>query len=129
MFRVTGECEVVVCVCAVACAHAWVCCRFFIASNEPSKAAREQRELVEALVGKGGGEDNVKRFFFDKTRELMERESCRAVGSSTRTVDVVRDVLKVVPIYWACDMVSRSCLCARSFDWCSLRMRFRRGYV
>ena len=122
-------CEVVVRVRALAWAHARVRCRFFIASNEPSKAAREQRELVEALVGKGGGEDNVKRFFFEKTRELVERESCRAVGSSTRTVDVVRDVLKVVPIYWACDMVSRYSSCARSCDWCSLCMRFRRGYA
>ena len=122
-------CEVVVCVRALAWAHSGVRCRFFIASNEPSKAAREQRELVEALVGKGGNEENVKRFFFDKTRELMERESCRAVGSSTRTVDVVRDVLKVVPIYWACDMVSWYRSCARSFEWCSLCMRLRRGYA
>ena len=50
-------------------------------------------------------EETVKRFFFDKTRELMQRESCSSVGTSTHTVDIVRDVLKVVPIYWVCDLV------------------------
>ncbi len=83
--------------------------RFFIASNDPAKATREQRGLVQALVGSQGAEDDIKKFFYEKTRELMQRESCQSVGTSVRTVDVVRDVLKVVPIYWACDVVNTSC--------------------
>ena len=51
-------------------------------------------------------EETVKRFFFEKTRELIQRESCQGVGTSTHTVDIVRDVLKRVPVYWAADLVS-----------------------
>ncbi|KAI0695351.1 heme peroxidase [Cerioporus squamosus] len=77
---------------------------FFIASTDPAKATREQRGLLKALVGSQGAEDDIKAFFYEKTRELMQSEACRSVGTSVRTVDVVRDVLKVVPIYWACDL-------------------------
>ena len=60
-------------------------------------------------------EQTVQDFFYHKTRELMQRESCGVVGGSTRTVDIVRDVLKLVPIHWVCDMV-RVCL-ALCFSW------------
>ncbi|RPD64148.1 heme peroxidase [Lentinus tigrinus ALCF2SS1-6] len=77
---------------------------FFIASNDPAKASREQRDLLKALLGAQGAQDNIKQFFYEKTRELMQRESCQSVGTSVHTVDIVRDVLRVVPIYWACDL-------------------------
>ena len=79
--------------------------RFFIASNDPARAARERRGLIDVLMGAPKFEETVKRFFFEKTRELMQSASCACVGTSTHTVDIVRDVLKVVPIYWVCDMV------------------------
>lgn len=81
---------------------------FFIASNDPAKATREKRGLLKALVGSPGAEDDIKEFFYEKTRELMLRESCQSVGSSVHTVDIVRDVLKVVPIHWACGLVCPS---------------------
>ena len=81
-------------------------CRFFLASNSPTKAAREQRDLLKAVLGSQGGENAIKQFFYEKTRELMQGESCRSVGTSVHTVDIVRDVLKVVPLHWACGLVS-----------------------
>ncbi len=80
--------------------------RFFIASSDPARATREKRGLLNALVGEKASEEHIKKFFFEKTRELMQRESCQVVGGATRTVDLVRDVLKVVPVYWVCDIVS-----------------------
>lgn len=80
-------------------------CSFYIASGDSAKAAREQRTMLDVLVGEKGSEEKIKQFFFDKTRELMERESCTTVAKGIHTVDIVRSVLRVVPIYWACDMV------------------------
>ncbi|KAH9940835.1 heme peroxidase [Epithele typhae] len=77
---------------------------FFIASNDPVRAARERRGLIDVLIGSPMFESTVKHFFLNKTRELMQLESCRSIGTSTHTVDIVRDVLRVVPIYWVADM-------------------------
>ena len=65
--------------------------------------------LLSALTGAPDAEASIKSFFYEKTRELMQSASCCCVGTSTHTVDIVRDVLKVVPIYWVCDMVRTPC--------------------
>ncbi|KAI0369199.1 linoleate diol synthase [Pilatotrama ljubarskyi] len=77
---------------------------FFIASDDPERAAREQRAMLNLLVGAPGGESEIRRFFFERTRELMLHQSCPTVSSPVRSVDVVRDVFKVVPIQWACEL-------------------------
>ncbi|KAI0630845.1 linoleate diol synthase [Trametes polyzona] len=77
---------------------------FYIASDDPAKAAREQRAMLDALVGGPGGDASIRKFFYEKTRELMLRESCPAVASDVRSLDIVRDVFKVVPIYWASEL-------------------------
>ncbi|KAI8996529.1 linoleate diol synthase [Trametes punicea] len=77
---------------------------FFIASDDPARAAREQREMLDALVGAPGAEAEIKRFFYEKTRLLMVHESCTTVASSIRSVDIVRDVFRLVPIHWVCDL-------------------------
>ncbi len=82
-------------------------CSFFIASADPARAAREQRAMLDVLVGGEGGESAIRRFFFEKTRELILRESYTAVASPVRSVDIVRDVFKAVPIHWVCELVRR----------------------
>ncbi|KZT65024.1 linoleate diol synthase [Daedalea quercina L-15889] len=71
---------------------------FFIASDSPSRAAREQRAIVGVL---SGYETQILEFFYDRTKTLMERESYPLVGVKTRSLDIVRDVLKYVPLHWA----------------------------
>lgn len=73
-----------------------------MASDDPARAAREQRALVGVLAE---STDKITGFFYEKTRELMQRESYALVQSSTRAVDIVRDVLKYVPIHWASELV------------------------
>ncbi|KAI0819154.1 linoleate diol synthase [Trametes gibbosa] len=77
---------------------------FFIASTDPARAAREQRAMLDVLVGAPGGEGAVRRYFFEKTRELILSESCATVASAVRSVDVVRDVFKAVPIHWVAEL-------------------------
>ncbi|OSX64325.1 hypothetical protein POSPLADRAFT_1054938 [Postia placenta MAD-698-R-SB12] len=74
---------------------------FFMASDDPARAEREQRALVGVLAE---STDKITGFFYEKTRELMQRESYALVQSSTRAVDIVRDVLKYVPIHWASEL-------------------------
>ncbi|KAH9926861.1 heme peroxidase [Fomitopsis serialis] len=71
---------------------------FFIASDSPSRAAREQRAIAGVL---SGHEDQILAFFHAKTKALMARESYSMVGVKTRSLDIVRDVLKYIPLQWA----------------------------
>ncbi|KAI0704264.1 heme peroxidase [Cytidiella melzeri] len=77
---------------------------FYIASNDSIRAEREQRAMVNALAGAPGALDKLTKYFYDKTRELMVAQSWTTVGSSTKHVDIVRDVLKYVPLHWAAEV-------------------------
>ncbi|EKM53767.1 uncharacterized protein PHACADRAFT_260261 [Phanerochaete carnosa HHB-10118-sp] len=77
---------------------------FFLASNDPARAQREQRAMLGALAGAPGSVEKIAEFFYRKTREMMVSEAWTGVGRSTKSVDVARDVLKYVPIYWACEV-------------------------
>lgn len=47
------------------------------------------------------------QFFYESTRKLIASESYTLVGGKISGVDLVRQVLRVVPIYWvAVDLVS-----------------------
>ena len=81
--------------------------RFFIASSDPVRAQSQQRAMLEALTGEPGSADKIAQFFYSKTRELMAREAWSGVVGQTRSVNVVRDVFRYVPIYWASEIVSR----------------------
>ncbi len=78
---------------------------FCIASDNPARAEREHRDIIGALTGVPGSVDKITEYFFQKTRELITQESNAIVGSTTKTVDLARDVLKFVPIYWAAELV------------------------
>lgn len=61
--------------------------------------------MLNALTGEHGSAEKIANFFFQKTREMMVSEAWTGVGNTTKSVDVVRDVLKYVPIYWASEVV------------------------
>ncbi|PSS35388.1 hypothetical protein PHLCEN_2v1661 [Hermanssonia centrifuga] len=77
---------------------------FFIASDDPVRGQREQQAMLDALTGAAGSLDKITESFYQKTRELMITESWACVGQTVKNVDIVRDVLKYVPLYWACEV-------------------------
>ena len=64
--------------------------------------------MLDVLTGAPGELDTIAEAFYNKTRELMVAESWTSTTyeKKFKNVDVVRDVLKYVPLYWACDVVS-----------------------
>jgi cytochrome P450 len=72
----------------------------------------QQEAVVHALVEKPDDEkhqafiDQVGQYYYKMTRKLLEENSFPFVGGKTRGVDVVRHVLKVVPVYWAATEVA-----------------------
>ncbi|KAI0078682.1 linoleate diol synthase [Panus rudis PR-1116 ss-1] len=77
---------------------------FFIAPQDMFRGEREQRAILKALTGSPDATQKIKEYFYNKTRELMLHECWTGVGTNVRNVNIVRDVLKVVPIYWACEV-------------------------
>ena len=61
--------------------------------------------MLEALTGAPGSLDKIAESFYNKTRELMISQSWPCVGQNVRNIDIARDVLKFVPLYWACEVV------------------------
>lgn len=94
---------------------------FFISPSDPVRGQREQRATLDALIGSPGALDEIARSFYQKTRELMVAQSWSVVGKPVRSVDVVRDVLKFVPLYWASEVVSGVCFAIRQHAYLIVR--------
>ena len=74
-------------------------CRFYIASDDAAKCERQHTEIIAAFAGNAEDKKKSGQFFFNKTRELIEKNSYSVVGGKVVNVDIVRDVLRVVPLY------------------------------
>jgi linoleate 10R-lipoxygenase len=81
-----------------------VSARFYTVGSE-----KEQTRIAGALTNSAEPTAKIGRFVYDTTRQLIASSSFTLVGKKTRGVDIVRDVLKLVPVYWAAaDIVSVS---------------------
>ncbi|EGN96758.1 hypothetical protein SERLA73DRAFT_93339 [Serpula lacrymans var. lacrymans S7.3] len=76
---------------------------FYTASENGEE---EKKEFLGALAPSTEAADAIGKYFFKKTTELIKVKSFSLVGENVRGVNVVRDVLKYVPIYWAATEVA-----------------------
>lgn len=82
--------------------------RFYTAGTDT-----EQAIITGALAKTPEATDKIGKFFYEATLKLITAGSFSLVGKKTHGVDIVRDVLKLVPIYWAsADIVSVVLLCS-----------------
>ncbi|KAF7370587.1 Heme peroxidase [Mycena sanguinolenta] len=72
---------------------------FFLVESET-----EQRAIYDPLFESQESLDKIGTYFRDTTRKLINSESITVVGGKTCVADIVRDVLKVVPVCWAAEI-------------------------
>ena len=75
--------------------------RFFLASNNEADSQRDQQEVLRVLRSSPEQADKIAHYFYEKTRKLIVAKSFKLSDTNTRYVDIVRDVLRYVPLYWA----------------------------
>jgi hypothetical protein len=71
---------------------------FFAASEN---CAEEQKQFIGALAPSPEDVSKIGAYFYDKTTELIRQHSFSLIAEKTRAVNIVRDVLKFVPLHWA----------------------------
>ncbi|KAI6113067.1 heme peroxidase [Pisolithus sp. B1] len=59
------------------------------------------RQLLGALTPSPEAVQKTGDYFYNKTRELIEQNSVPLIGTKTRSINIVSDVLKHVTVYWA----------------------------
>ncbi|KAF7309764.1 Heme peroxidase [Mycena indigotica] len=72
---------------------------FFIVESE-----EKRQEVFTKLFGSSDLLNKAATFFRETTSKLIASSSFKLVGGKTSVVDIVRDVLRLVPIYWAADI-------------------------
>ncbi|KAG2364875.1 putative linoleate diol synthase [Suillus spraguei] len=70
---------------------------FFTASTN---GVEEQKKFIRALAPSPEAISAIGTYFHNKTKELIEQHSFSLIGQNIRGVDIVRDVLKFVPLHW-----------------------------
>ena len=61
--------------------------------------------MIGVLTGAPGGLAKICEFFAEKAKEGIEKQSWTTVGGTGKNVDLVRDVLRLLPVYWVCEVV------------------------
>jgi len=74
--------------------------RFFLASNIDAESQRDQREVLRVLQAPPNQADKIAHYFYERTRKLILSRSFAVSGKGVKMVDLVRDVLRYVPLYW-----------------------------
>jgi hypothetical protein len=74
--------------------------RFFLASTNDAERQREQQEILRVLQASPDQAEKMARFFYEKTRKLITSKSFTVSDKGVRVVDIVRDVLRYVPLHW-----------------------------
>ncbi|KAI0035301.1 linoleate diol synthase [Vararia minispora EC-137] len=74
--------------------------RFFIATNNSEQASRSQSEVLRCLTLEREEATGIVKYFYNKTKELLQKKSFSMTGVSRRNVDIVQDVLKYIPLHW-----------------------------
>ncbi|KAF5387086.1 hypothetical protein D9615_002103 [Tricholomella constricta] len=69
-----------------------------------------KEKMYKALGDSPESIDKIEKFFHDTTCRLIDFQSFALVGKKTYSVELVRDVLKYVPIYWAACDIAGFCL-------------------
>ena len=80
--------------------------RFFLASNKDAESQRDQRDVLR-ILGAQDESDQIAHYFYEKTRELIKLKSYSLTDKTIKYVDIVRDVLRYLPVHWAATSLVR----------------------
>ena len=62
-------------------------------------------KIHKALADSPEAVDNIGAFFYENTLQLINSNSYFLVGKKSYGIDIVRDVLRIVPILWAASAI------------------------
>jgi hypothetical protein len=86
-----------------------------LASDNVDRAAREQQSILRALANTPEQFEATSKFFYETTKKLIARHSYTLIGGKTNSIDIVRDVLKAVPVQWVATQVVSTYIFLGSF--------------
>ncbi|KAF8587829.1 linoleate diol synthase [Ramaria rubella] len=79
---------------------------YLLSLDEPSKHSQDLRVLCDALFDTPHSLNKYAAFYHSKTKELIDERSFLLVGNRSRNIDIVRDVLNVVPVLWVSTQIA-----------------------
>ena len=92
--------------------------RFFLASNNDVESQRDQREVLRVLQASPDQAEKIAQYFYERTCKLIIPKSFTLTDKGIKYVDIVRDVLRYVPLYWtATELVCNSNFECNIVDW------------
>ncbi len=89
----------------------------FLTSIDDVAAYTRATKLVQDTIVPAQELAENGKWFFDKTRELIGGKSYTVYEKAPKSVDVVKDVLRLIPVHWAAKVV-RFLFFSCAFDWC-----------
>lgn len=92
--------------------------RFFIASGDPARGERDQREVLQVLTAEEGSTNTIAMSFYQTTKAVIDEKSFTLSDKRIKNVDIV-DALRFIPIRWVATEIVSSQLFFSSSAWMS----------
>ncbi|KAI9456900.1 linoleate diol synthase [Russula earlei] len=73
---------------------------FFLASNDYAESQHDQRQILRVLQESRDQAEDIAHYFYERTRRLIVSKSFILTNGEARFVDIIRDVLRYVPLHW-----------------------------
>jgi hypothetical protein len=80
---------------------------FFLATDNQEREDRNRQAFLHSVADTPEQVDAIGQYFYETTQRLINRYSYTLVGGKVKSVDLVRDVLRAVPIHWVAIQVVR----------------------
>ncbi|KAF8473705.1 linoleate diol synthase [Russula ochroleuca] len=90
---------------------------FFLASNNDAESQRDQREVLRVLQTSPDEAEKIAHYFYERTRKLIISKSYTLADKGIKFVDIARDVLRYVPLYWTATELAGLTLKADDDSW------------
>ncbi|KAH9056263.1 linoleate diol synthase [Lactarius vividus] len=92
---------------------------FFLACepDQDDESQRNQTEVLRVLQASPERAEQIANYFYEKTRELINIKSYSLNDENIKYVDIVRDVLRYVPLHWAATELAGLTLKEDSESW------------
>ncbi|KAG8925416.1 hypothetical protein FRC02_009696 [Tulasnella sp. 418] len=79
---------------------------YLLAYDEEAKHDADLQLIREALFPDNEAMQRLARFYREKTTELINRKSFALIGKNTRSINIVRDVINLVPVHWVSTQIA-----------------------
>ncbi|KAF8508364.1 hypothetical protein BU17DRAFT_70849 [Hysterangium stoloniferum] len=84
--------------------------RYLASLNDPVQHKADSELLINSLANDASALEKAEQFYFDTTQALIKQKSFTISGSAGYSMDLVGEVLNLIPVHFAATAIKQYCV-------------------